>query len=656
MSVYNRKLFKNSRPARDMLNQAAGIMASSAPLMQEVQRFQGGGTVDPRLLADADRASRMERVAAAMAADPRARTLGVGGLSGLLGPKGRELLGLTDAAQAEQSSLSGLLGPRGRELLGLTNATQAEQPNDITASEVLTDAQGTGEFTPLNPEVSPFDTFPVDGRSVVSPDGAVSSQPVTMPPAMTPIPGSGMTPIPGSGVEFPTLAEEEAAKAAGSVKDSVKFPTLAEEEAAKAAGSVKDPTLSEQTNPGKTGAEAVIETVEKMSTENPDSAVKSVENIVSTFLANDDQESASDTLLAAHGELDPDEPLSTDERIEKMRETIRKFYGRDPGEERRIDGLNLAMMGFAAAAGDSPNALKNLADGALVGVKAMKEEKQRRQAREDKITGLAVSTILGREEKESDRAFRKDLLDISNKHDLRKFALQDASAIRQLSTELNFRALLADQDRVLKLDLKNADIDIANAGLKSRANELATRLEAADKIARDDRSSREQIAEAEKEMALLRTTITNLPDGYGIAFLEGKNKNLKGSALIDFALENGQKFAADTLLTGPDSLKRRSMDIIPQIMKEQEISFDDASRAFYNSPQIQSMFGDQITSLNIPLVEVADDEGPTGQKLVVGSIISGSTKKAVSSLDLLKKGEEYFVVQTNGTLSEVKYK
>ena len=635
MSVYNRKLFKNSRPARDMLNQAAGIMASSAPLMQEVQRFQGGGTVDPRLLADADRASRMERVAAAMAADPRARTLGVGGLSGLLGPKGRELLGLTDAAQAEQSSLSGLLGPRGRELLGLTNATQAEQPNDITASEVLTDAQGTGEFTPLNPEVSPFDTFPVDGRSVVSPDGAVSSQPVTMPPAMTPIPGSGMTPIPGSGVEFPTLAEEEAAKAAGSVKD---------------------PTLSEQTNPGKTGAEAVIETVEKMSTENPDSAVKSVENIVSTFLANDDQESASDTLLAAHGELDPDEPLSTDERIEKMRETIRKFYGRDPGEERRIDGLNLAMMGFAAAAGDSPNALKNLADGALVGVKAMKEEKQRRQAREDKITGLAVSTILGRQEKESDRAFRKDLLDISNKHDLRKFALQDASAIRQLSTELNFRALLADQDRVLKLDLKNADIDIANAGLKSRANELATRLEAADKIARDDRSSREQIAEAEKEMALLRTTITNLPDGYGIAFLEGKNKNLKGSALIDFALENGQKFAADTLLTGPDSLKRRSMDIIPQIMKEQEISFDDASRAFYNSPQIQSMFGDQITSLNIPLVEVADDEGPTGQKLVVGSIISGSTKKAVSSLDLLKKGEEYFVVQTNGTLSEVKYK
>jgi hypothetical protein len=606
----------------------------------------------------------MERVAAAMAADPRARTLGVGGLSGLLGPKGRELLGLTDAAQAEQSSLSGLLGPRGRELLGLTNATQAEQPNDITASEVLTDAQGTGEFTPLNPEVSPFDTFPVDGRSVVSPDGAVSSQPVTMPPAMTPIPGSGMPPIPGSGVEFPTLAEEEAAKAAGSVKDSVKFPTLAEEEAAKAAGSVKDPTLSEQTNPGKTGAEAVIETVEKMSTENPDSAVKSVENIVSTFLANDDQESASDTLLAAHGELDPDEPLSTDERIEKMRETIRKFYGRDPGEERRIDGLNLAMMGFAAAAGDSPNALKNLADGALVGVKAMKEEKQRRQAREDKITGLAVSTILGREEKESDRAFRKDLLTLSNKHDLKKFALEDTSKLRRLGIDMNFRALLADQDRVLKLQLKDKDIDIINSRMQNEMNQLIMRLDSAESIAVSDRSSREAIAQAGETAALTRSIIGNLPDGYGFAMIEGQNKGLKGNELIEYATENGQKFAADALLTGPDSLRRAATTIIPQIMKEQGITYDQASKQLYNDPTFQNQFSEQMNSLNIPIVDVLaprskDDPTlvPSGEKMVVGTIVDAQGNP-VASLDYIGKNKNirredrkvYFIVQDDGTL------
>jgi hypothetical protein len=46
MIVSNRKLFKK-RPARDNLNQAAGIMASSPELMGEVQGFQPGGYVNP---------------------------------------------------------------------------------------------------------------------------------------------------------------------------------------------------------------------------------------------------------------------------------------------------------------------------------------------------------------------------------------------------------------------------------------------------------------------------------------------------------------------------------------------------------------------------------------------------------------------------------
>ena len=46
MIVTNRKLFKK-RPARDRLNQAAGIMASSPELMGEVQGFEPGGYVNP---------------------------------------------------------------------------------------------------------------------------------------------------------------------------------------------------------------------------------------------------------------------------------------------------------------------------------------------------------------------------------------------------------------------------------------------------------------------------------------------------------------------------------------------------------------------------------------------------------------------------------
>lgn len=46
MTVTNRKMFK--RDARDKVRQMGGIMASSEPLMQEVARFQPGGSVDTR--------------------------------------------------------------------------------------------------------------------------------------------------------------------------------------------------------------------------------------------------------------------------------------------------------------------------------------------------------------------------------------------------------------------------------------------------------------------------------------------------------------------------------------------------------------------------------------------------------------------------------
>ena len=47
MNVLSRKMFqkKRSRPARDALNKAGGIMSSSPELMDTVQMFQSGGNV-----------------------------------------------------------------------------------------------------------------------------------------------------------------------------------------------------------------------------------------------------------------------------------------------------------------------------------------------------------------------------------------------------------------------------------------------------------------------------------------------------------------------------------------------------------------------------------------------------------------------------------
>jgi len=46
MTVTNRKMF--NRGARNKVRQMGGIMASSEPLIQEVARFQPGGSVDTR--------------------------------------------------------------------------------------------------------------------------------------------------------------------------------------------------------------------------------------------------------------------------------------------------------------------------------------------------------------------------------------------------------------------------------------------------------------------------------------------------------------------------------------------------------------------------------------------------------------------------------
>ena len=54
---------------------------------------------------------------------------------------------------------------------------------------------------------------------------------------------------------------------------------------------------------------------------------------------------------------------------------------------------NMAMIGFSIAAGESPNALKNIASGLLEGTKMMREDRATRRAREDKIGMLALEAF-----------------------------------------------------------------------------------------------------------------------------------------------------------------------------------------------------------------------------------------------------------------------
>jgi hypothetical protein len=59
--------------------------------------------------------------------------------------------------------------------------------------------------------------------------------------------------------------------------------------------------------------------------------------------------------------------------------------------------MNMAMVGFGIASGDSPDAMKNIADGLLAGTAQISKGKSDKKARDDKFTLTAYGEVLADE-------------------------------------------------------------------------------------------------------------------------------------------------------------------------------------------------------------------------------------------------------------------
>ena len=103
------------------------------------------------------------------------------------------------------------------------------------------------------------------------------------------------------------------------------------------------------------------------------------------------EEDKNNMVLEFMGKKDPEKDLTKKERILKNKEFYRELFGRDPEEDKKVDGYNLAMMGFLIASGDSPNALQNIARGSAAGVQNFMKTAEKRRDRDDKLTQLAVA-------------------------------------------------------------------------------------------------------------------------------------------------------------------------------------------------------------------------------------------------------------------------
>ena len=181
---------------------------------------------------------------------------------------------------------------------------------------------------------------------------------------------------------------------------------------------------------------------------------------------------------------------------------------------------------------------------------------------------------------------------------MRKISVMNKNDLIKFGMDMDFKTGLAEmnQNHNMKIAIfnnKNAT-DRFNVKLKADANNLVASLDNALTIAENNNESADNRAKAANEAAELRSVIGNLDKGYGFALIQGKNQNLEGDALIKFVQEEGKKFAKNPYLTGPDSLRRLIINNAGVVMKEQQISFGEATTLIFktitSNPELKKFF------------------------------------------------------------------
>jgi hypothetical protein len=284
--------------------------------------------------------------------------------------------------------------------------------------------------------------------------------------------------------------------------------------------------------------------------------------------------------------------MSTEDRINRQRDIIAKVMGVNPEQYKQDRGMAIANFGFALMQ-------KGIGEAGQQLVADLKASNAAQRAREDQISSAAISTVLGREEKEADRQFTRDMKKIDYAHDWRKLETVESGKLTRLTADMNFRGYINDVNNTLKLNLKDKDVEMFNARLSNEAKMLADRIASAEKIASDNNLSQDDRNQATIESANARAVLSGLGDGTKLALIEGQQNGLTGTELNNFVATRGKELAATSTLTGPDSLRRMITTVAPQIMKEEDVGFDEAVSRILDSKEIQQFFSSDLEQLGI---------------------------------------------------------
>lgn len=399
-NVMNRKMFR-PRNARNKLNQMGGIMASSPELMGTVQRFAKGTQVragqQPTLFGVNASAIRNFLSNPIRSIFPQPTAQGVGsprnfGLSGVGSSDDAALTpsrpsvrpSATPAADISIPDIPPVLSTTGI-LSGMDDAGLVPSQEGIMSVPIIEDAPYSGVTSSLpRGSVKYVNTTPERierGMEITSGQRDFDQT----------IPGFFEDKKPAMQAEADRqLAEQrriDDPEKIAQLKENMKNP-------------VKETTGSQaQTNKGSAqtkvtqNAPTVLETQVGDIDRTASSFAKDVVDAAESLTSETDK---NDLFLEVANKKEPEEKITLKQRFEKNKELAKElglFQG-DTEEDKKIDGYNLAMMGFLIASGDSPNALSNIAKGAAAGTENFRKTAQARKDRKDKLESFALTNAL----------------------------------------------------------------------------------------------------------------------------------------------------------------------------------------------------------------------------------------------------------------------
>ena len=440
MNVTNRKMFR-PRTARNKLNQMGGIMASSPELMQTVQKFQLGGSVVSPFMQDVY----------GSIAQPIADIYTSGPVTSI-----RDFLQTAN----EQSGVGQIQAENERI------AAERRAAEEQLRAQQAADAQRVQSIVPQMQRIQEYDA-----------KMAEAATPTLRGPTAEDFQGSAKaSDFLASGILGDSMLPDDSAPSFG--PDDLRV-TPSETSSTGAKPEKPEPPALDPTEIDRYGAAELAE--------KGDQARKQMLEFLQNPSVSETEK--NDAALELGGYKDPQEKMSLEERAKANSEMYKRMFGEDPEGDKKIDGYNLAMMGFLIASGDSPSALQNIAKGAAQGTKLFMDTAKERKARQDKFKMLGIDKAIRDEETQ------------------KKIAIDTARTLQGYKFQMFSDQIKSSENRELLALRLNAD-----------AAQLTERLNVQKRIEADKTASADARAAAEQEVALIAAQIKSLDAVGGLAF------------------------------------------------------------------------------------------------------------------------------------------